>query len=135
MSESTMGLAWIYSQASTVNAPGGVHRGSAPVGTIAPWVVLVHQAGSDKTTHNGVRMFTESLFLVKAVGPASITQDVADIGDALDGVLFTNTVTAITGGYIHSCIREQPVAYDETPAAGIQFFHSGGLYRIQIEKA
>jgi hypothetical protein len=115
-------------------ALGGVHRGAAPVGTAAPWIVIEHQAGSDSTTMNGVRVLVSSLFQVKAVGPASITQNVADVAAQADDLLFLNTVTAVTGGYIHSCVREQPLMYDEQPAAGIKYTHIGGLYRAIIEK-
>jgi len=140
MSEVVMGLAWIYNKLTSnaplmTNALGGVHRGSAPVGTATPFISVAHQAGSDTTTINGVRVLTHILYLVKAVGPAKDIVAVDNVAGEFDDLLFLNTVVTVSGGYIHSSVREQPIMYDETPAAGIKYTHIGGLYRLIIEKS
>src|SRR5258708_13338587 len=52
---------------------GGIWRGSAPVETVPPYIVMNFQAGSDVLTLNGVRIYDSLLFQVKVIGPGTIT--------------------------------------------------------------
>jgi hypothetical protein len=116
-------------------APGGVHRAMAPPEALTPFVILSYQAGSDTDTMNGVRLLVEVAYQVKAVGPVDLTDALAaaaaEIDTALGGVEGLRNIAA-TGGYIHSCMRDSPLAVDEL-VNGEQWTNFGGLYRLQIQ--
>lgn len=138
--EASLGLAWILSTLQGDSqmgelAPGGFHRGKAPVGTATPYVIFNHQSGTDITTINAVRLYSDYLYQIKAVGEASKTAAVFSAAKRIDA-LFGGplaTPTLVTGGIIHSCNRQSPVQYDEMRPDGVQIVHSGGLHRIEIQ--
>lgn len=136
--EIAMGLSWLRAQIQSVPslstlAPGGVQRDVGPVRTAQPFVVLQHVTGSDTTTHTGKRVLTRCLYLVKVV---ALDADIADsVYDAIDAALFLDEVMSVTGGYIHASSRENPIAYADPSVAGQTWTHSGGQYRLTIEKA
>lgn len=142
MSANEIGLGLTFLQSTLGNdttlsgyAPGGVHRALAPPGTTTPFVIHGFQAGSDTVTMNGVRLFVPPLFLVKVVGPSSITETLITAANQVDSLLggiqgLRNI--AITGGEILACYRETPLQLDEL-VNGELFSNFGGLYRLIIQ--
>lgn len=145
--ESLLGYAFLSSTLSSDTAlqgyaPGGVHRGLAPSGAAAPFVIMVHQAGSDSVTMNGFRMLVESLYQVKVVGPASLTTTLALAAARIDRLLGSPpgvpasgavVVNGVTEGQVLACYRQAPLALDEL-VNGEVWSNFGGLYRMLIEQ-
>jgi hypothetical protein len=136
MNEVTRALAWINSTLSASSAvaatlPGGVWRGIAPSGTPAPYGVYTHQGGADVAGVAGIRLITAGVYQVVAYGPATNFAALVAAADALDAALQRASGPAGSDAYTLSCVREQPIALDET-VSGAQWSRVGGLYRIQI---
>lgn len=142
--EIALGFEWLYSTLSADTtlagfAPGGVWRALAPPGTATPFVVLVHQAGTDAVTMNGFRMLDDLLFQVKAVGPANITATVASAAERIDILLGGPPGTPASGatadnlGQVLACYRQSPLQLDEL-VSGELWTNMGGLYRMIIEQ-
>src|SRR5690349_11906047 len=68
-------------------APGGVWRSLAPPQEAIPFVIMAHQAGADNVTLDGWRVLTEMTMQVKAVGPASMTDTLAQAAARIDRLL------------------------------------------------
>lgn len=146
--EIALGLRFLYSTLtadSTLTAlvPGGINRDFAEPGTIPPYVIFGHQAGSDVTTANGVRLMDDLLFQVKAVGPASITDTLVAAAERLDELLggtddgpvrnVAIVKNAATIGWVLACWRESPLMVPELPE-GVHWSNIGGLYRMQLQQ-
>lgn len=137
-----MALQWLESTLLADNtlvalAPGGVKRAYAPPETPTPYIIIGTQSSTDSLTMNAVRVLNQSLFQVKAVGPAKNTQAIVDAEAQMDTVLggiegLRNQTTA--GGYIHACYRENPLEMDEL-VNGKRWTNLGGLYTIQLQQS
>lgn len=118
-------------------APGGINRGMAPPGTTPPYVIMALQAANqDSLTLTGVRVLARPLFQVKAVGPASITAQIANAANQIDVLLGGKDGLrnqSITGGFIAACYRESVLQLDEL-VNGELWTNIGGLYHLQIEQ-
>lgn len=113
-------------------APGGVWRGVAPPNTPTPFVVFSNQSAVDVITANGLRLMTDQLFQVKAVGPIDQTEQISQAASAIDDLLKKTSGTAI-GGYVLDCHRESILQLDEM-IAGDLWTNIGGLYRLQAQQ-
>lgn len=147
--EVMLGFLWlesVLSADSTLSglAPGGVWRALAPSGTAVPFVVMVHQAGSDVVTMNGFRVMDELLYQVKVVGLgnsrsiATLAQAAAQIDKLLGGppslpASGAVVVNSVTAGQVLACYRQSPFQLDEL-VDGELWTDLGGLYRLQIEQ-
>lgn len=132
-----MAFAWISSLLSAdatllAAAPGGVHRDLAPPGTPSPYVIASIQSGNNKMTATAVRLWTDVLAQVKAVGPASSYAAIVAASARIDVLLNSSGIATVTGGYILSSYQESPLAVSEI-VAGEQWNNDGGLYRIAIQ--
>lgn len=118
-------------------APGGVRRSVAPVGTPAPFVVVAFLSGFDWRTGNEVRIMSKPLFLVKAVGPDTMTAQVAEAAARIDDLLQPkqggHSSGSTANAYIDACYRESPFTQDDPPVAGVVWTAVGGLYRLEIQ--
>lgn len=129
---------WLYSvlaKDTTLQgyAPGGVFADLAPDGTPTPYVIYTDQSGgADSRTMNGVRLLTNPLYQVIAVAEVSKFSAVASAASRIDDLLKLDKGTA-TGGYISSCIREEPVTKNEEINA-VKWKSVGGMYRLQIQQ-
>jgi hypothetical protein len=137
--ETALGLAWIVATLEgdtplASDAPGGVHRGTAPVGTPTPYIIVNQQSGGDITTANRVRLFSAIQYQVKACGPASDTASIVAAADRIDTLIDDKSNQAVTGGIILSSSRDEPLAYDEDEPDGTKFSHFGGLYALQVQR-
>jgi hypothetical protein len=136
--EVMIGFRWIIATARGNNdlmaiLVGGFHRSLAPQGVTPPYGLVNFQSGSDLTTANGVRIFSTPLYQIKAVGPASMTEQLeqaASINDDLFGERKSGTTV---DGYVSASNRESPVQYDEM-VNGKLWTNIGGMYRTLIEQ-
>ncbi len=112
-------------------APGGVYRTLAPVTTLSPYVIAIYMAGTTVTNFGAVRGYVSLLYQVKAVGPASLTGQLASAAARIDTLITSSTQQSITGGIIKSCIQTQPIQMDEEVTKEI-WSNIGGLYRLII---
>lgn len=128
-------LAWLFTTlgANTViatDAPGGVWRGLAAPGTLAPYVVFNHQGGADTLGVAGVRLMERDLYQVRVRAPATLDATTALIADAIDAELQLAPISTVNGDTrILSSVREQSLHLDEI-VDGVIWATHGGLYRI-----
>ena len=119
-------------------APGGVWRGMVESGStppVAPYVIISFQAGTDNVTMNAFRLLSNTLFQVKAVGPAKLTTQLVTAASRIDALLSKPSSGTATGGLILAAYRDSPLQYDEPqPVAGEMWSNFGGLYRLQIQQ-
>ena len=134
-----LSMSWLYSTLSSDStlaglAGGGIWRAMAPpTVTTYPLIVFSFQAGTDLTTINGYRIWSNHLFQIRAVGPASSTAAIVNAASRVD-VLLGRASGTPTGGIIYSCIRESPLAFDEL-VNGVLFSNIGNLCRLLVQQA
>ena len=144
--EVVLGLQWINATITGDTTlmslvPGGCYRGVAPKEDVSgnplvpPFAIFNFVSGSDKTSMNGYRCLVRALFQIKAtgLGDAAHATAVASAAARIDTLFGGPVRGTTTGGIIHSCIRENPIAYDEPIVAGTWWTHFGGIYEILIE--
>lgn len=132
------GFQWIYTTLTndsllTSLAPGGVKRSVAPPGTPVPFIIMGLQSGNDVLTMNAYRIMDDLVYIVKAVGPASMDMAVASAADRMDALLKLTSGTTADGAIL-ACYRQSPLQYDDNSIAGETWMHNGGLYRLIIQK-
>lgn len=137
MSETAQAFAWIVATAQADSAlmaaaPGGVWETFADIGTATPYVQIVQQSSSDVNTMNAVRLFTDKLLQIKAIGPSSGYSALVTVADRIDTLFKSVRNVALSSGGILACYREQEIAYDEL-VNGASVSHLGGLYRIELQ--
>ncbi|MGH2510530.1 MAG: hypothetical protein ACRDHZ_24410 [Ktedonobacteraceae bacterium] len=117
-------------------APGGVFRDEADPGTATPYVIVIMQSpGADSLTMVGVRLLTNPLYQVKAVGPSSLSSQIANAAAQIDTLLGGEDGLknqSIAGGFIAALYRESPLMVGEL-VNGEKWQNIGGLYRLTIE--
>lgn len=129
---------WLYTTLSgdatlAGYAPGGVYPDLAPDGTATPYVVFSLQSpGVDSLTMAAVRVLANPLYQVVCVAEASKFVAVANAASEIDDLL-KRTSGTVTGGYIGSCYREQPVEKAELINT-VVWKSLGGLYRLAVEQ-
>lgn len=142
MSEIAQAFQWVANtmqadSALMAAAPGGVYREFAPVDTLAPFVLVNQQSGTDVLTVNANRLFVSLLLQIKALGPSGIGGNYAalvTIADRIDALFRSVRDVGLSSGGILACYREQTIAYGEL-VNGQPFSHLGGLYRIELQGA
>jgi hypothetical protein len=112
-------------------APGGGYRTLAATTTLTPYWIAIFMAGTTTTNFGGVRGYVSLLYQVKAVGPASVTGQIANAAARIDTLITSATQQAVTGGIIKSCIQTQPIEMDELVVKET-WTNLGGLYRLMI---
>lgn len=128
---------WIYEQLHgdaplLAAAPGDVHARIAPDGTAYPFVTMQFMGGSDLTTHNGTRIWAETLWLVKVTVKANASAALDTVLDRIDALL--DRARGVVGtARVYWCQREgifdQPVV-----EGGITYLQVGAFYRLKIQK-
>lgn len=117
--------------------PGGGYRAMAPPNAVTPfWIMSLQSPGADSLTMNAVRILSNPLFQIKAVGPASLTQQIANAAERIDELLGGNQGLrnqTIMGGFIGACYRESVLQLDEL-VAGELYTNIGGVWRLQIQQ-
>lgn len=148
VNEAWLGFQFIYGLLSpdatlASLAPGGIYRAMAPPNDAngdplpTPFVIMSLQSpGVDSLTMNAVRLLANPLFQIKAVGPTSKTQQIANAAERIDVLLGGGQGLrnqTIAGGFIGDCHRESVMQLDEL-VAGELFTNIGGLYRLSIQQ-
>jgi hypothetical protein len=132
---------WLYEKLSGL-ASGRVFASIAPEGTALPYLIYHQQAARDVTrVGGGLRLVSRPLYLVKAVceGRSYAAADaIASAADELlcgaSGSVDLGTAQAPDIYHVVCEGREGPVRYPEL-VGGAQWRHSGGLYRLQVQRA
>ncbi len=109
-----------------------VYMNRAVDGAVPPFVILSHQAGSDKLTANAIRLLTKSLYQVCVEGPDSISPILAAAAARIDDLL-KRTNGTVAGAAIDACYREMPLLLGQPPVNGQEWSKMGGLYRLEIQ--
>ncbi len=113
-------------------ATGGVFQDYAPLGTTAPFIIVAQQSSVDVNTVNGVRMFTNKLMQIKAIGPSSGFAALVAAVDRID-TLFKNVRNAgLPSGGVLASTRESELSYSEI-INGAAWSHLGALYRVELQ--
>jgi hypothetical protein len=112
-----------------------IYASLASQGASFPLVLFNYQGGQDlHAVGSGGRIWTRSLYLVKAVCEGGSYGPAAAIAGALDAALegYEDTVT-LSGVAYHVSVagRETPVRYTEGSEGKI-YRHSGGIYRLLV---
>lgn len=96
-----------------------------------PFVVFSMASTRDIVGIGGVRIDTESIYIVKAVTAGSSNQEAKPIAARIDQLLhLPNTTITISGGSSLTCMRERTIGAPEE-VSGQQYRHLGGYYRIR----
>ena len=118
----------------TSYAPGGVFADLAPDGTPTPYVIFTNQSGgNDSLTMNDVRVLANPLYQIIAVAEASKYAAVTNAASRFDDIFKPPASGTVTGGYISSAHREQPITKNELINT-IKWKSSGGLYRLTVQQ-
>lgn len=112
-----------------------VYRGEAPPDAVEPYTIIDLYNAGDVTSINGVRIFSNLSYTVKAISqiePGSLTPSGLEaIADAIDGRLHRATGT-ITGGEVIASVRDFPISYNEIDE-GVVYQHLGGVYLLSVQ--
>jgi hypothetical protein len=99
--EIAYGFQWLYStlanDATLAALVSGVFRGLAPATAAVPYVIMSHQAGSDALNAFGVRVMSNLLYQVKAVGPGNIFTTLMSAAERIDKLLGGTTAGPAAG--------------------------------------
>lgn len=137
MSETAQAFQWSIAtiradSALMAAATGGVWQGAADSGTPPPVVIVDQQVAADRLTMNAVRLFTDILLQIKAIGPVSNYGALVTIADRIDALFKRVGPVGLASGGVLSCYREQSLSYNEI-IGGVAWAHLGGLYRVQLQ--
>jgi hypothetical protein len=123
----------------TWTPPGGsseprLFDGLAWGGASFPYVVIqILSPGNDLHTQNGNDIWSDPIYLVKAVTEGTDTEDIEPVVDAIDEALH-NARGYVTGGRVLECWRERRHELFELND-GRTFTNSGAEYRMKIVRA
>ncbi len=111
--------------------PGGFHADLAPEGVSYPLVIWTLIDSGDAMGVNGLRIQTTVRYLVKVVGQTASFVALETAANRIDTLLHRAS-GSVTGGFVFSCVRLEPVRYTEH-SDGQTFRHLGGLYELQAQ--
>jgi hypothetical protein len=116
-------------------ATGGAFVGIAPPDAATPYTVYSLQAGADLMVINGIRVWNDGLYLVKACGPVDESAAVYALAASNDAALHRQQNVSVESGagVMLACVREQTVVYSETVVNGGVWLNAGGLYRVYVQ--
>ncbi|SRR6266487_2266770 len=142
MSEIAQAFTWVSTTMQSdaplmAAAVGGVWREYAPVDTVAPFVIVSQQAGTDVLTANAIRLFVDILLQIKMIGPSGPGGNYAALiagADRIDALFGRTGPIGLSSGGVLSSFRESTIAYGELINSQ-PFSHLGGLYRIALQKS
>jgi hypothetical protein len=140
MSETAQAFSWVATtmqadSALMAAAVGGLYQGLAPVDTVAPFVLVIQQTGTDVLTMNANRLFVHILLQIKALGPSGpggSYSALVTIADRIDALFKRAGPVGLSSGGVLACWREQSLAYSEL-VNGQPWSHLGGLYHIELQ--
>ena len=140
MSETAQAFQWVATtmqadSALMAAATGGMYQGFAPIDTVAPFVIVTQQVGTDVLTANAIRLWTDILLQIKMLGPSGPGGNYAALvtgADRIDALFRRAGPIGLSSGGVLACYREQSLAYNEL-VNGQPWSHLGGLYHIELQ--
>ena len=110
-----------------------IYPDQAVQGAAFPYVIFTFLSGEDTEVIGGFRVYTDPLYLVKAVTVDSNYTRAGQIFDRIDTVLQRASGTRAEHGIVvQSITRERTTRYPETPPQGTTIRHYGGQYRLFV---
>lgn len=126
-------LTWLQTTLNPL-ASGGAYYGIAPMSVTSPWTVYTLQSGVDLMVIGAQRVWSDGLYLIKAMGPATDSVNIFALADANDTALHNKGgVNVGVDGLMLSSTREQTVIYYEVDN-DTTYLHAGGIYRIYAQQ-
>lgn len=119
---------------ATVNAliSGRVFDAPPPENTTYPYVIYNPSSMNDVRGVGTTRIASDTMFTVKAVAQTDDHSVLTPLVSAMDDALTLSQPASVSGGTVHSCVRERPVKYREF-TNGKHFVHRGGEYAIFVQ--
>jgi hypothetical protein len=123
----------------TWTPPGGsseprLFDGLAWGGASFPYVVIqILSPGNDRHTQDGSDIWSDPLYLVKAVTEGTDTEDIEPVVDAIDAALH-NTRGSMAGARVVECWRERRHEQPEL-TDGRFYINCGAEYRLRLQEA
>jgi hypothetical protein len=107
----------------------GVYADIAPQGTLPDYCIISQQSGMDVLSATAKRIYSNLLFAVKLVGPASDYSNLSAAYQRADALL---ALVRNTSGIL-ACYREQMYALPEPELVnGVPWTNLIGIYRIEV---
>jgi len=140
MSETAQAFQWVATtmqadSALMAAATGGIFQGYAPESTLPPFIMVNQQVATDVLTVNAVRLWTDILLQIKALGPSGPGGNygaLVTIADRIDALFKSVRSVSLSSGGVLCCYREQSVAYSELINEQ-PWSHLGGLYHLELQ--
>ena len=128
------GYAWLMTTLNiasvTTLATGGVFADLAPSGIAPPFLVFGFQGGRDIIGSEAIRLLSQGVFFIRAVGLASQYATLVSIMAVVDPLVQRQGGTA-GGNTIMMANREQAINLTQQ-LNNVQWVYTGGLYRLYI---
>lgn len=109
-------------------ATGGVWNTQAQEGTVYPLIVFQFMSGIDYAAVGALRVWTNMIYMVKAIAEADNFDALNAIVARIDALLHRTSATP-TDGIVWSCTREQVIRLPDSVASR-QYRQSGALWRV-----
>lgn len=137
VTEMTGTAAWILSQIAGdatitgVSGYGGAYELIAPDGTTTPYVVIQCLSSQDQLTANGHRIYSDQVWLIKAIAPATSYTALNTIAMQLDALFGDQRQAGDARVTVSAAVRKSEVNYAEV-LNGVVYKHLGGQYELQV---
>ena len=131
-------LWWILQKTQTVAKAAGeydVCQDAAPSTAPAGSVVVIYslQVGQDRQNASALRLWNDSMYIVKTTGPATLWDTVVAVADAVDNALQLKG-EEVTGPsndvMIMRCDRERPIPLPTPAINGVTQATLASLWRV-----
>lgn len=136
MSETLVVDTWLYSTLSSDATLDGivttVEQGIAPAGTKVPYVVFAYLGGADLMVVDGIRVWHNGVWIVKAVTSGSDWTAIGQAADRIDELLHRQSGNP-AGGVVLSAVREGEHRSDYFQD-GVRNLELGGRYRVLAQQ-
>lgn len=124
---------WTWTPTGGASGPR-LSNGPAPAGMPYPLVRLdLLSPGNDQRVINGDHIWTNTLWMIKAVTAGSSTSGIEPVVNSIHAVLH-NSGGGVSGGLIIACWRERPHERIEV-TDGEFYVNLGGEWRVQVQEA
>lgn len=146
MNETLVADEWIHTtltaDATLMGLVGGVWQDAIPpddttTALSRPWpnphVVYFFQGGSDLMIVNATRIWSDGVWVIKAVDDRPSYSRMVDVDDRIEAALHRQSGT-VSGGTVWTAVRETPFRLAEN-IDGTAYRHLGGTYRIQAQRS
>jgi hypothetical protein len=139
MAESARARSWLYqtlANDATLTPLIGrrIYSGRAEQGATFPYVIVqLLSPGNDLIVVGSARIWSDMLWLVKAVNRGTSTAALEPIADRIDALLHAKSGTVV-GGVVHVAVRERPHELPER-TDGVDYVNLGGEYRVKASVA